>query len=120
MAFNPDLDLTGLDVMHLDNNKDNNTLGNLRHGSRKCNEAFKIDYGTHQYGGKNHAALLDRHKVNRIREYYATGEVSQQKLAEMFGISQSAVSAVCLRKRWGHLDGFRDPMEGGFSEACHA
>lgn len=40
--------------------------------------------------------------IFEIRKLRASG-LSQQKIADRFGISQFAVSAILMKKRWGHI-----------------
>ena len=41
--------------------------------------------------------------VREIRRLYATGEYTQQALADMYGVAQSTVSDIIHRKLWTHI-----------------
>ncbi len=49
-----------------------------------------------------HAKLTDT-IVLEIRKRYALGDGSQSALAREYGISQSSVSLIVLRKKWAHI-----------------
>jgi len=54
--------------------------------------------------GTHHGcAKLNAERVLEIRTKWASGEYTQQALADMHGISQMHVSQIVLRKRWRHL-----------------
>lgn len=59
--------------------------------------------GTPSHGSGHHSAHLTETQVAEIRARYANGGVTQPELAEYFGISQSVVSALLLRKIWKHV-----------------
>jgi len=54
-------------------------------------------------GEQNGAARLTAADVLGIRAQYAAGGISQQKLGERFGVSQSSISCVLLRETWAHV-----------------
>jgi len=78
----------GQEVMHLDGNKKNPELPNLRYGSRKCNAAFKIDHGTY---GKNRK--LNMYQIGRIREYLSVG-ITGAELARHFKVSGKTIYSI--------------------------
>ena len=51
-------------------------------------------------GSNNPNARLSRDDVQTIRERYASGGVSQAKIAAEYGVSQSVVSTIVRRKAW--------------------
>jgi hypothetical protein len=60
-----------------------------------------------RYGGKpgernGHAKLADA-AVVEIRERYAAGGISQQALADEFGVHQGTISKVVLGLGWRHV-----------------
>ncbi len=54
-------------------------------------------------GERNGNALLTAQKVSAIRELYAAGDTTQQKLADLFGVTRATVCDVVRRKSWGHV-----------------
>jgi hypothetical protein len=54
-------------------------------------------------GEKNGSAKLTEENVMEIRSMYRVGQLSQQQIADLFGINQTAVSAIISRKTWSHL-----------------
>jgi len=54
-------------------------------------------------GEQNGRARLSAAKVVEIRKLYAARGISQQKLAERFGVVQSHISLIVLRRTWAHL-----------------
>jgi hypothetical protein len=55
-------------------------------------------------GTGNAAAKIKEADVPKIRNLYATGQWSQQAIADIFGITQTAVSSIVRGKHWRHLD----------------
>lgn len=54
-------------------------------------------------GEANIRAKLNRNQVAQIRIKYASGSVTQKKLAHKFNITQTQISDIVTRKRWKHL-----------------
>lgn len=54
-------------------------------------------------GEDNKKSKLTPKNVIEIRELYATGEYTQTKLGEMFGVSQEQVSNIVRLKVWTHI-----------------
>ena len=90
----------GLEVMHLDGDKTNNRIENLRYGTHAENERHKSEHGTHQIGERNPGAKLTAEDVRQIRQ--RRGEL-QEDLAVEFGCTFSNISAIQLGKSWRHV-----------------
>lgn len=74
-----------------DNALDMHRKGRARNGDRgKCT------------GSKQHLAKLVEADIPEIRRLYASG-VSQQKIADIYGVSQVAISYAVIRKTWKHV-----------------
>jgi len=56
-----------------------------------------------QRDGYGRLAKLTDAKVLEIRTIYAAGGISQQKLGERFGVTQSSISYILSRKNWAHV-----------------
>jgi len=54
-------------------------------------------------GTANFNAKLSAKDIKYIRRVYALGKFTQAKLAEMFGVAQAHVSAICLKKSWATM-----------------
>jgi hypothetical protein len=48
-------------------------------------------------------SILNEQAVRDIREYYARGDVTQQTLAEVFGVSLMTINKVVRRMSWAHV-----------------
>lgn len=91
----------GMDAAHLDGNRDNNALTNLRWTTRRENCSHKHLHGTHQAGEKNPHAKLTFDSVQSIKKFLATG-MKQRDIAAMFAISEQAVSDIKRGRSWSH------------------
>lgn len=85
---------------HLDGDASNNFLFNLEWGTAKENGQDKIRHGTNPSGERNIKAKLTWRKVRQIRKMYQTTDISQQELADMFGVHQTAISNIVRNKGW--------------------
>lgn len=107
---------------HMDRNTKNNRLENLEWCTAKENgehAARTVLYGrlpkprrfkwkppvgyVFKRGEKHYAHKLTENDVKEIRSTYASGACSQQALANRFGIAQTGISAIVLRKKWKHV-----------------
>ena len=70
----------------------------LRWASPKENQADMKEHGTVLAGSKNPRAKLNEKDVSEIRSLM--GRVSQQRIAEKFGVSQELISRIKLGKAW--------------------
>ena len=105
LVFGP---ITGdLVVMHTCDNRKCCNPAHLRLGTQLENIQDCTRKGRrHPTGvkGENHrkAKLIDA-QVMQIRLLYQTGNYSQRKLADMFGIKHAAICQIVNRKTWVHL-----------------
>ena len=82
----------GEECRHLDGNKLNSNLSNLAWGSSRDNTADQKAIGT-LIGGERHGmAKLTNAQVDEIRKL--EGRLTQQKIADMFGVSQCHISDI--------------------------
>jgi DNA-binding transcriptional regulator YiaG len=89
---------SGLEGCHNDGNPANNRLYNLRWDTHKSNQEDMKDHGRtgvgpRRRGPEHHMARFSLDQIEEIRRLYATGEYSQDRLAEMFGCNQGSVSS---------------------------
>lgn len=92
----------GKEVRHRDSDRYNPRLSNLVYGTRKENWADRHANGTALMGEAHSSAKLTARQVKRIRTYYERGW-AQAKLANQFGVTQAAISAIVRRKTWKHI-----------------
>lgn len=59
--------------------------------------------GKYEYGVGHHNARLTEEIVKTIREKYATGETSFNKLAQEYGLAIAHVYRIVRRKVWKHI-----------------
>jgi DNA-binding CsgD family transcriptional regulator len=112
------------EVNHRNGDKNINTTENLewvtrRENLRHAREELGVKMTNVRPRGEQQGhSVLTRRDVERIRELYASGEHIQAELAEMFGVSKSAISLVVRGENWRHVGGpiSNIPARG---EACY-
>jgi hypothetical protein len=92
----------GLHVCHLDGNRANNSLENLRIGTAEENAKMKTLHGTQTRGESHGASKLKESHVRQIRELAAQGH-SQVSLSQRFGVTFQQVSKITTRQNWKHV-----------------
>lgn len=90
-------------ALHLDDDKQNNHLDNLQWGSPQDNMDLMIAHGRQNKGKNVNTAKLDETQVITIRKLYQEGSYSQVELAATFGVDQTQISRIVLRKCWNWL-----------------
>ncbi|KKM63215.1 hypothetical protein LCGC14_1513630, partial [marine sediment metagenome] len=99
----------GMECRHLNGNPADNRFENLCWGTHVENSQDSIKHGTHvgliNHGEKNGHSKLTDSIVVLIRQLWHIRwmNTTQSELAEMFGISQSRVSAIVNKKSWKHI-----------------
>ncbi len=88
---------------HNDGDTDNNWITNLRWDtpSENCRDMRK--HGTAPIGVNNPRAKVTEDDVRKMREMYETGNYSQSKLGEIFGLDQTTVSGIIMRVSWKNV-----------------
>jgi hypothetical protein len=56
-----------------------------------------------KWGEENGYAKLTEAAIREIRRRYAAGGVTQQELADAYGVNQTKISAAILRRTWAHI-----------------
>lgn len=97
MAHEPTSD-PSLEVCHRNGDKTDNRLANLRWGTRSENQRDKVRHGSR--GGPQR---LTSDQVDEIRALRRNG-VTQQAIADRFGISRSLVSLIDSGRAWAEPD----------------
>lgn len=89
-------------VLHLDDNGYNNEVGNLEWGTVQDNNLDKQLKGRQAKGVQVAGAKLTDKKVLKIRVLFKRG-VAGRQIAELYGMSESSISAIKHRKTWSHI-----------------
>jgi predicted XRE-type DNA-binding protein len=88
----------GMHCHHVDENKLNNWSGNLEY-----KDAFKHK-SEHSSGENHHNARLTEAQVFEIHELAEREpELTQERIGQMFGMSQPGVSEILSGKKWPHV-----------------
>jgi NUMOD4 motif-containing protein/HNH endonuclease len=90
-------------VCHLDDNKLNNRADNLIWSDPAGNMRHMVEHRRSLVGSKNPRALLSDVEVLTIRRLYEEGSYSQTALAITYGVEQTQISRIVLRKAWKHI-----------------
>lgn len=96
----------GMECRHLDGDRVNNHLDNLKWGTHVENMQDAVQHNTHyltgKFGEKNPASkLTDRERRLIYCSYRAMG-CTQQELADQFGVTPSCISYIVNNKHcWG-------------------
>lgn len=90
----------GQEVRHLDGDRSNASLSNLRYGTPKENGADRVRHGTGTRGSQYRSTRLTEQDAQEIRAL--KGVVSQKALAERYRTSPSAIQAIHDGRTWRH------------------
>lgn len=90
------------DCRHLDGNKLNNHLSNLKWGTRKENVHDMRSHGTACQGERQWNSKLTVDDVLEIRQLAANGEL-HRVIAEQFHVRSHTISRIASRTRWNHI-----------------
>jgi phenylpropionate dioxygenase-like ring-hydroxylating dioxygenase large terminal subunit len=94
----------GMHASHLDGNRANANVCNLVWETPRENNARKINHGTHQAGAAHGQSRLTDEAVSEIRRAARHGgRGTQARLSREYGVSQSQISAIILRRSWRHV-----------------
>ncbi len=90
----------GMECCHNDGDFTNNYVDNLRWDTHQENQRDMVKHGTTNFmPGEIHPnAKLTVEQVREIRKMYASGEWSQKRLAEHFGVS--SIQSILEGKVW--------------------
>lgn len=92
----------GLEVDHIDGNRENDHLSNLRYVSRKENmEKAQMQKGSKQWNSK-----LNEQQVLEIRQKYkliSHNKSNAHELSIQYNISQSTINCIVRRSAWKHV-----------------
>lgn len=92
----------GMECRHLNNNKSDNRLENLKWGTQEENRDDNHQAGSYGKGETHTQAKLTEKQVIEIRKRRDKGE-PLKSIATDFNIGVSAVSLIARRKTWAHV-----------------
>lgn len=92
----------GMECRHRDGNPSNNHPTNLLYGNHAENMSDMIKHGNSLKGMKNPASKLTEKDVLFIKTN--KNNISQRKLAVIFGVSKSAIAAIHSGRNWTYLN----------------
>lgn len=72
-------------------------------GTHQDNSDDKLSKGRHCFGETSPISPFDNETILRIRKEYSGGGISQLKLANRYGVHQTAISAIVRRATWKHV-----------------
>lgn len=78
---------------HIDGNRSNNHIKNLRWVTPKQNQGFRLTHGTDGNGTKNPASKLTIKQVEKIRRFLASGGKSVD-MAKWYRVSKATISNI--------------------------
>lgn len=94
----------GMEACHYDGNPQNNRLSNLRWDTSKNNHADRIRHGNHIRGERQPLHVLKTEQVLIIKKMLKSGVLSQQIIADTFGVSRSAILNIHNGSNWSWLN----------------
>lgn len=89
----------GEQACHIDGDRQNDALVNLRWDTQKGNEKDKIRHGTTSRGERNGQAKLTVDKIDEIFSLREQG-LSQSRIGSIFGVSQTQIGRILRKERW--------------------
>ena len=92
----------GMECRHLNGDRKDNRIENLRWGTRAENAQDRVIHGTDSKGERSGQAKLTEWDVVAIRSL-AESEIPRDIIAEAHQVSQSTVSEIYTRQTWRHL-----------------
>lgn len=90
----------GMQCNHINGCKEDNRVENLEYVTARQNILHAANLLGHWRGERNPAAKLTEEIVREIRNAYKPGLVSQQALADRYGVAQSTVGRILSGEKW--------------------
>lgn len=95
-----------LHIHHVNFNKKDNRLVNLKRVTARENFYFSLEHGNivgFALGSANRNAVLNERQVYKIREEFSKNKVTMVELAKRYGVSRKCIYNVVHNKTWKHL-----------------
>lgn len=92
----------GMEARHLDGDRTNNRVGNLRWSDHLTNMRDKADHGTVARGEAQGSARLTADAVRAIRSARRSG-LTLAEIGRQFGIAFQTVSKIVNGRSWAHV-----------------
>jgi len=95
----------GMGCRHLNGNKQDNRLCNLKWGTQKQNIQDSIRHGTkvNNKGERNVNAKLTEQDVRMIVYMYRTGEFIKSEISGIYQLSQGHIDKIMRKEKWKHI-----------------
>lgn len=90
----------GSQVRHLDGDKSNPHISNLKYGTGSENQQDRLEHGTHNRGERSGMSKITDDQAADMRKLYSRGGITQRELGVMFGISRSAAGYIVTYKSY--------------------
>ena len=90
-------------INHIDGNPKNNLVNNLEWCTAKENAIHASENGLLPRGESHANSKLTEKQVLEIRKLYIPRKVSQQMLANKYGVTKTMVRYILQRKSWTHI-----------------
>lgn len=87
-----------MEVRHLDGNRLNNHIDNLRYGTKSENSADTVRHG------RVYTQKLDEAAVREIRALCAEGKLTKPEISRKFGVSDATIYQINRRHTWKHVN----------------
>jgi hypothetical protein len=98
----------GMECRHIDDNRANNKLNNLRWGTHKENIQDSIQKGTHYCSGHRGStftfAKLNEKQVRIIKYLLKEGYLTQKEIAKIFDVNPRTISAIKNNISWNYIN----------------
>jgi len=93
----------GMQTRHLDGNKLNARLDNLRYGTPSENLQDRWDHGKGNVGSRHGMSKLTEQDVGQIRAKYKQWRVTMKTLADEYKVGPDTIKTIVTGKRWCHV-----------------
>lgn len=93
----------GTQILHKCDNRNCVNPGHLFAGSVGDNMRDKVRKGRQPRGTEIRQSKLTEEQVRAIRSRYAARELSQERLASEYGVTQAAIWRILRREHWAHV-----------------
>jgi len=94
---------SGMEVNHIDGNKQNNSVKNLEYVTRKQNISHARSIGHIRNGERLHNAKLNQLAVLEIRRIRKEQNLPYNKIARMYGVTTVTAFRADKGHCWGHV-----------------